>query len=166
MPRLLRISLPGLMGYASWLGMLVFHELGHVVHALASGGRVERVSIPLWGFSETFYVMNPHPQFVAWGGAIWGSILPLIVVVALTKTRPRRLLEFFAGFCLIANGLYLGVGWVARVGDAGDLLQHGAPVWALCGFGIVSCGSGLLLWHRLGSLCSQPAPTNTQQPLQ
>jgi hypothetical protein len=59
-------------------------------------------------------------------------------------------LQLFAGFCLIANGVYLGVGWIDNAGDAGDLLRRGTPVWVLVGFGLLASGGGLYLWHRLG----------------
>lgn len=50
---------------ASWYGMQLVHEFGHVAHAWLSGGTVARVRIPLIGFSQTQLSRNPHPQFVA-----------------------------------------------------------------------------------------------------
>jgi hypothetical protein len=61
-------------------------------------------------------------------------------------------LRFFAGFCLLANGLYIGIGSFARVGDCGEMLRHGSAPWELWLFGVVTAPSGLLLWHRQGSL--------------
>jgi len=43
--------------FLSWLAMMAVHELGHVLHAWASGGVVERVSLPLLSFSRT--TINP-----------------------------------------------------------------------------------------------------------
>ena len=60
------------------------------------------------------------------------------------------LLRFFAGFCLIANGTYLAVGSLDNVGDAGDLLRHGASIGQLWVFGGLCVPAGFLLWHRLG----------------
>jgi hypothetical protein len=140
-------------GYVSWLAMMAVHEAGHVLHAWGTGGRVVRVELPLVGFSRTDVLPNPRPTVVAWGGAIWGCVIPL-TAWALCPRRARRVrtaLQWFAGFCLIANGLYLGVGWVDRVGDAGDLLRHGTPAWSLVGFGVIASGGGLYLWHRLGA---------------
>ena len=51
---------------------------------------------------------------------------------------------------LFANGAYLGVGVFDRIGDAGDLLRHGALAWHLWAFGAVTGAAGLGLWHRLG----------------
>src|SRR4051812_23198633 len=112
------ILLPVLL-YAAWLVMMFVHEAGHVLHAWLSGGAVNRVHIPLVGFSQTFYSANPRPGFVAWGGPVWGCTIPLILLglarVFRMPERVPRAAQFFAGFCLIANGAYLGVGWISRV---------------------------------------------------
>jgi hypothetical protein len=57
----------------------------------------------------------------------------------------RRYVDFFAGFCLIANGAYIGVGSFAGVGDARDMLRHGSPRWLLAMSGILSTACGLWL---------------------
>jgi hypothetical protein len=153
--------------YAAWLGMMLVHEAGHVLHARFSGGVVERVNVPLIGFSETFYVVNPRPAFVAWGGPVWGCVIPLMLLAALTPA-PRILRDaarFFAGFCLVANGAYLGVGWTVRAGDAADLLRHGTPVAMLIAFGVCTFASGLYLWHRLRLAARRsPAPRVAATP--
>ena len=138
--------------YFCWLGMMGVHELGHVVHAKLSGGVVQRVSFPPLGFSQTILRYNPHPPMVAWGGPLWGSVLP-VLLWAIVPTRwsiVRRAMQFFAGFCLIANGAYIGIGWTIGAGDAGDLLHYGTPLWLMCAFGLVEITAGLLLWHLLG----------------
>ena len=138
--------------YLTWLGMLLVHEFGHVLHAWLSGGAVTRMSVPLLGFSQTFVDPNPHSHFVAWGGAVWGCALPSTfwMVLQLARLPGRRVAQFFAGFCLIANGAYLGVGWMRMAGDAGDLVDYGTPVWVLILVGLLGISAGLLLWHRLG----------------
>jgi hypothetical protein len=60
------------------------------------------------------------------------------------------LLRFFAGFCLVANGAYIGGGSFDRLGDARQMLQHGSPIWLLWAFGVVAVAAGLGLWHRQG----------------
>ena len=156
--RLLRIVLIPVTVYACWLALMVVHEAGHVLHAWFSGGDVERVDVPLLGFSQTFYAENPNPHFVAWGGAAWGCAIPLLVLAAFAKgpRRVRRLAQFFAGFCLVANGAYLGIGWTLPAGDAADLRHHGTPVAVMIAFGVVATASGLLLWHLLDSEVSRP----------
>src|SRR4051812_11065403 len=66
--------------YPAWLAMSALHEAGHVLHALASGGRVDRVHFPLAGFSRTDLAHNPHPLLVAWGGPAWGCLIPLALL--------------------------------------------------------------------------------------
>ena len=58
--------------------------------------------------------------------------------------------RFFAGFCLIANGAYLGVGSVLGSGDCGELLRQGSPVWVLRVFGAVAVPMGFWLWSGQG----------------
>ena len=138
--------------YACWLAMMAVHEAGHVLHAWLSGGHVTRVVLPLLGFSRTDVTPNPHPVFVAWGGAIWGNLIPLVLFAVAIASRFRfaRWVEFFAGFCLVANGAYLAAGSFGGVGDAGDLMRHGTPQWLLIATGTLSLIGGLFLWHRLG----------------
>lgn len=155
----------------SWLLMQAVHEFGHVLHAWASGGTVVRVVLHPLEMSRTDVSPNPHPQFVAWGGAVWGCLIPLSCCMATAAARNRRrlaprdeihlaerdgygtlswLATFFAGFCLIANGAYLAVGLLDGIGDAGDLVANGAPAWSLIAFGAVTIPAGLWLWHGLG----------------
>lgn len=61
------------------------------------------------------------------------------------------LLQFFTGFCGIANGAYLGIGGLDRIGDAGVIMKAGSPPWTLVVFGLVASFSGIFIWHRLGS---------------
>lgn len=136
----------------SWLAMQAVHELGHVLNAKLSGGYVERVVLHPLAISRTDVSPNPRPQFVAWGGAIWGTLIPLaLVIVVRLAARPYTYLAaFFAGFCCLANGLYLAAGSFGGVGDAGDLLRHGAARWQLWLFGVPLSALGLWLWNGLG----------------
>jgi hypothetical protein len=136
----------------SWLSMMAVHELGHVLHAKLSGGTVVRVVLNPLGISRTDVAPNPHPQFVAWGGAVWGTLIPLGLTAAV-NSRSRKyayIATFFAGFCCLANGLYLAAGSFSRAGDAGDLLRYGASQWQLLIFGVPFSGLGLWLWNGLG----------------
>jgi hypothetical protein len=140
--------------------MMAVHEAGHVLHAWVSGGTVSAVRVPLGGFSVTEFSTNPRPHFVAWGGAVWGCILPLMLygVWRAFRLPGRAGVQFFAGFCLVANGAYLGVGWVTGAGDAGDLLTCGTPVWGMIAFGAIAAAGGLYLWHLLGVEGGPPSP--------
>lgn len=136
----------------SWLGMQIVHETGHVIGACLTGGSVERVVLHPLAFSRTDLSRDPRPLIVSWSGALVGTLIPLAAWSAAHCLRVpgHPLLRFFAGFCLIANGAYLGVGCLHGEGDASDLLRHGAARWQLVLFGLIAAAAGLRLWHRLG----------------
>lgn len=136
----------------SWLAMQAVHELGHILGAVVSGGRVSQVVLYPTTISSTMLSKNPHPLFVVWMGPLVGIALPLLVlaVVRQRKTRGAYLVQFFAGFCLIANGAYLAFGSFGSVGDAGELLGYATPMWLLWLFGLLAIPAGLWLWNGLG----------------
>ncbi|MBX3432613.1 MAG: hypothetical protein KF847_04780 [Pirellulales bacterium] len=142
----------GAVGTA-WLLMQAVHEFGHVVGAWSTGARVERVVIHPLSIARTDVSGNQSPLVVTWCGPILGSLLPLAGWAALRgmPSPSPGLAQFFAGFCLITNGLYLAVGAWSGVGDCGELLRHGAPAWSLVAVGAFATAAGLTLWHRLGS---------------
>lgn len=136
----------------SWLGMQAIHEAGHVLGAWWTGGRVGQVVLHPLTISRTDLAENPRPLAVVWAGPIFGVAAPLVLWGAARAAgwSSAFLLRFFAGFCLLANGLYIGVGSFERIGDCGDLLRHGAELWHLWLFGAAAAPAGLLLWHGLG----------------
>jgi hypothetical protein len=140
------------VGLGSWLGMQLVHEAGHVIGAWASGGHVEHVVLNPLTISRTDVRENPHPLIVVWAGPLFGVAAPFGTWLAATAMRfsGSYLLRFFAGFCLIANGLYLGIGSFAGIGDCGDMLRNGSPAWQLWLFGIVTVPAGIWLWHGQG----------------
>lgn len=133
--------------------MMIIHELGHVLGACITGGTVEKVILHPLYFSRTDLSHNPHPLFVVWSGPLFGTLAPLLIYQLTTFLHlpARYLFRFFSGFCLITNGLYIGLGWIIRAGDAGDLLRLGSPLWLLILFGIITVPTGFYLWHNLGS---------------
>ena len=137
----------------SWLGMMAVHELGHVVHLWITGGTVKYVVLHPLEFSYTAPGENPHPLAVAWGGALWGCVLPLAALALTRWLAPSQayLARFFAGFSLIANGAYLAGDSFLRGGDARDLMACGVPQWLLILVGLPAIVLGLFLWNNLGS---------------
>jgi len=136
----------------SWYGMMLVHEVGHCLGAWIGGGTVQRVVFHPLRFTETVVNPNPRPLLTVWLGPIVGVTLPLIVwgAMALAKVPGHAVARFVAGFCLLANGSYIGAGSFDRVADAGVMLFLGAPIWTLWLFGLVTAPAGLALWHGLG----------------
>ena len=134
-----------------WLAMMAVHEFGHVVHAWLSGGMVTKVVLHPLEISRTDVAPNPHREFVAWGGFVWGSLLPALVFVGVSRflRAGEFFAAYFAGFCLIANGAYLSAGCFFPVGDTRALLSEGVSraVMGLAGLALLTCG--LYVWHRL-----------------
>jgi hypothetical protein len=136
----------------SWLGFMVVHEFGHIVVAWASGGSLSHVTLHPLQISWSAFAPNPHPQLVAWGGPVLGSLLPLALLAVARAFRAPGiyLCRFFAGFCLIANGVYMLIDVFDRGGDAGTLLREGASSWQVLLFGLVAAPLGFWGWHGLG----------------
>jgi hypothetical protein len=136
----------------SWLGMQAVHEMGHVVAAWATGGRVARVVLHPLTISRTDLDHNPRPLVVVWAGPLSGVLVPVVAwaVAWVLRVPGVYLLRFFAGFCLIANGAYIGVGSLENIGDPGEMLRHGSPAWTLWAFGVAAMSVGLWLWHGQG----------------
>ena len=152
-PRIRQIVFVASILWLSWLLMMLVHEGGHVVGALGTGSVVRRVVWHPAALSRTDVSPNPHPLVEVWAGPVIGCVIPLAAAVAVAATRLRvaYLVWVIAGFCLLANGAYIGVGAVDPVGDAGELLRHGAPRWTLAGFGMVAAGVGIWIWHRVSA---------------
>lgn len=163
-----RLALLTLLGLLAWWPMMAVHELGHVLAAMATGGTVREVELHPLRFSRTDVQPNPRPLVVAWAGPAFGVAGPLVLAATapplLRRRRARRALGaslwFFAGFCLIANGGYIGAGWVERIGDAGTMLRLGTPRWAMAAFGATCLAGGLSIWHRLAGPARTPAAGN------
>ena len=136
----------------SWLWMMSVHELGHVVGARCSGGTVTFVELHPLTISRTDVQPNPSPLLVVWCGPIIGCLVPTVVwgIARLAKWQGEFLLRFLAAFCLVSNGVYIGIGGFELVGDAGDMLRLGSPAWLLWLFGLCTVGLGFGLWNGLG----------------
>lgn len=147
-----QILLIGSTLLGSWLGMQAVHEAGHVLGAQLTGGRVAQVVLHPLTISRTDLADNPSPLVVVWAGPVFGAVAPLAWWGVWSRVRlPGAFTwRFFAGFCLLANGLYVGVGSFDAVGDCGEMLRHGSPTWTLWAFGASTAPVGLWLWHGLG----------------
>lgn len=152
MRRLRQIVLILATTLGSWLGMQAVHEFGHVLGAWLTGGRIARVVLHPLTISRTDLADNPHPLPVVWAGPVIGVAIPLLLwaIAAVARLPGAFVLRFFAGFCLLANGLYIGVGSFDGVGDCGDMVRNGSALWQLWLFGTVTAPVGLWMWHGQG----------------
>ncbi|HEX6983907.1 MAG TPA: hypothetical protein VF170_00960 [Planctomycetaceae bacterium] len=135
-----------------WLAMQVVHEAGHVLAAWATGGTVTAVVLHPLAISRTDVASSTSPLAVVWGGPAFGVLAPVAAWLAASALRQPSayLWRFFAGFCLVANGAYIGSGAAVPVGDAAELLRLGTPAWTLAAFGLVTLPAGLALWNGQG----------------
>jgi hypothetical protein len=136
----------------SWFAMQAIHELGHLLGALATKGKVSQVVLHPLTISRTDLSENPHPLFVVWSGPVVGVLAPLFLwaIFARLDFGFAFVLRFFAAFCLVANGLYIGLGSFAEVGDCGEMLKHGSEKWQLWLFGLLTTPVGFWLWYGQG----------------
>ena len=119
-----------------WLAMQAVHELGHVTAAWATGGRVNKVVLHPLAISRTDTTGSAHRLAVVWAGPVIGVALPLAILGLFKAARWKwdYLAQFFAGFCLIANGAYpaparlwasatraIWSAWAVRSGACGSL---------------------------------------------
>lgn len=140
------------LGWLSWLGMMLVHEAGHALAALCTGGHVERIIWHPLALSRTDVRPSPSPLIVVWGGPVFGSSAPLLAMFISSKMRWRfnYMLSFFAGFCLLAHGLYIGIGAVDPIGDAHEMLRLGTPRWVLATFGLTTI-IGMWIFERVST---------------
>jgi hypothetical protein len=136
----------------SWLAMQWCHELGHVLGAVLTGGTIKRLVLDPSTISSTEVIPNPSPELVVWAGPIVGVLLPVLISAAVPRnSRARMPCWFFAGFCLVANGSYIGIDAFGKTGDGLEMTRTGTPTIAMVLFGLITTVAGFVVWHRLGS---------------
>lgn len=137
----------------SWLFMQVVHELGHISAAWITGGTIALIDLHPLHISHTLVSPNPQPVIVIWAGPLVGILLPVALYLGLRKSFQNKIhfIRFFAGFCLIANGAYLGSAAIEAVGDARDLMIANVPIYLPIAFATLTVPSGFLLWNHQGA---------------
>jgi hypothetical protein len=133
----------------AWWPMMVVHEAGHILGCLFTGAEIERVILWPWTISQTVRSGSSAPAVDTWLGPLFGALAPIAMYLPFHRKSSigMRMLGFFSGFCLISNGLYLGLGWIERVGDTGDLMRLGASPILLSSIGVLLFAAGLYIWH-------------------
>jgi hypothetical protein len=127
-----------------WLAMLLTHELGHVVAAMFTGGKVVAVEFRPGLLPHTLVNPNPQPSVVLWAGVLSGWIAPQMTAPAwrIEAGQVGPVLRAWAAFCLLAGGVYLAVGGAERLTDTGQLLTAGWPhaLLVLVGVAVAALG--------------------------
>jgi hypothetical protein len=134
-----------------WLLFMCVHEFGHVLAACCTGGHVSRVVLSPLALSRTDVMPNPCPLVEVWGGPAFGAGAPLLFwsVWRAARLPGAAWLQGFAGFSLIANGLYIASGVYFPAGDTEELIRLGTSRCLLLA-GVPAAILGLWGIHRLG----------------
>ncbi|MCP4177698.1 MAG: hypothetical protein GY756_08020 [bacterium] len=131
----------------SWWPMMVIHEFGHIISVLIFGGKINKLILYSWKFTYTIRSGSLHPLIDLWAGPVIGVLIPLIFYLIARKLRVGFFWGMFSGFCLIANGIYIGIGWINKIGDTKEMINLGSPIYFMLIFSIVCTVSGLFIWH-------------------
>lgn len=121
-----------------WLAMMLIHELGHVMAAALTGGRLVSVELRPGYLSHTLVEPNPRPAVVLWGGFLVGWVAPQATMPIWRFSRGQigPVLRAWAAFCLLAGGAYLAIGGTERLTDTGQLVAAGWSLPALIAIGV------------------------------
>lgn len=130
----------------SWCVMVTTHELGHIVSGCCLGATLDDFDLRPWHLPYSLFSSDPHPLITLWGGPVLGVLTPL--AVAMLFRSPA--IWFVADFCLLANGIYLALAWVAGDShlDTARILQHGGSPVLVALFCLITAGFGYIRFRR------------------
>ncbi len=113
----------------SWSVMVLAHELGHVIGGVASGGVLSALEIRPWQLPLSLFSPDPNPLITLWSGPIFGSAVPLMIAVCTGKP----MIWFIAWFCVLANAVYLLLGYFSGDAelDSTKIIKAGSPAMLL-----------------------------------
>lgn len=131
----------------AWTVMALCHELGHVLVGVLEGAKLIVLEIRPWHLPHSIHAADRFPSLTLWGGPVLGSLVPL--AVALVFRRPA--LWFVAWFCVVANSLYLLLGYFTGDPelDSTKMLRSGTPSFVLVGVASI----GLLIGYLRFRVC-------------
>ncbi|MGB7347868.1 MAG: M50 family metallopeptidase [Pirellulaceae bacterium] len=124
----------------AWLCMTLLHELGHIAVGCAAGGNLSGYELRPWHLPRSLFSTNPHPLLTLWAGPILGCTVLLLAAAATKRTS----LWLVAWFSVVANGLYLLLGYYAGDSelDSIKIIQAGTPTWIVLVVGTVMTVAG------------------------
>ncbi|TWT41561.1 hypothetical protein Pla111_29380 [Botrimarina hoheduenensis] len=154
------------MGLWMLLVSLFVHELGHVLGALATDGRVVSLELRPGRLGHTLVNPNPSPEVVLWSGLLFGWVAPFATWPAwrLQRGLIGPTLRATTWFSWLALGSYLAVGGGERWSDTGQLMSAGWSALLLVALGSVVAMIGYagsrhawsILNERLETLANSP----------
>lgn len=129
----------------AWCVMVLTHELGHVVGGTLSGGVLRDLELRPWRLPYSTFDPDPHPLIRLWFGPFVGTLLPLAVAQFIRREET----QFIAWFCVMANGLYVGLSWVVGGNqlDGPLLIQHGSHPVLVAAYALIASVGGHHRWR-------------------
>lgn len=130
----------------SWFVMTFTHEVGHIVGGWVGGATLIDFDLTPWQLPYSVHQPDPHPLLTLWSGPVLGVIAPALLAVLFRY----QWIVFVADFCLLANGSYLGLAWIAgdRLLDTPRLLNAGASPVTVAIFCLSATGVGYARFRR------------------
>lgn len=152
-----RFSILVMLLVVSWCVMTFTHEMGHVVGGWVGGGILTRIDLVPWHLPYSIHHPDPSPLITLWAGPILGIIVPCLFSVLIR----HHWSIFIADFCLLANGGYLALAWIAgdRLLDTQRLLDSGSSEITIVIYCVLTIGIGYVRFRRdcIGVLSKNPA---------
>lgn len=156
----------------SWITMTLTHELGHVVGGWCGGASLISLELLPWRLPSSIHSPDPHPLLTLWSGPVLGVLVPILVAV-LSRSRA---MWFVADFCILANGSYLALAWMAGDPhlDTTRLFHSGASTLSVAAYcilticlGYVRFRNDCIFYLRGGPLSEQKnsAPTRPSEEI-
>ena len=126
--------------------MTLSHELGHVLIGMLGGAKLIVMEIRPWHLPHSIHSADRFPSLTLWGGPVIGCALPL--AAAMIFRRPA--IWFVAWFCVVANSLYLLLGYFSGDPelDSTKMLRSGTPGFVLVGVASIGLLIGYLRFRN------------------
>ena len=135
-----RIGVFGSLLVGAWCVMITTHETGHIIGGWLTGAKLSQADLRPWAMPYSMFDPNPLPLATMWSGPILGTLMPLLVAMAIR----RQIGWFMAWFCVLANGGYLALAWLTgdRYLDTTQLRELGASPVSIAAFCVVTIVAG------------------------
>ena len=126
--------------------MTVSHELGHVVGAIVQGARPIKLNLLPWQIPSSLFQGESQRWLTLWAGPLIGCAFPASIAW-ITQNHQAR---FVAAFCLLANGIYLLIGYFSGDAflDSTLMVRADTPILLLLAVAAVMTVVGYVVFRR------------------